>query len=486
MIYQPRNVYPSAVSIDGNVNNVFTMELQTNDVVSGYRLSILDFDNNEVYVGPKETLQEPLYNGDTLAMSVEAALVNMTNGANYKWRVRLYQPTYDMLITYGFVQSASSSTNIYIQPNINIRVGMLLKINNESRSIASYDLDTGLAVVSEAFTFVPSASTQYYIYSNFIDTVPDYITYARATPVVSITNVPQTLTLKYHVFEGSYVQTDNVPMMYHIFNLYMINGDGSRTLVDTSEKVYSANLKYQYDSFRTGNLYAIEMIIENNLGIVSQTELYYFDVEYEIVEYLEQPTVAFNSRQNAITASWAAPVEHYGTSEGGEVYLYNTPYNTVNSLYTTNGETEWFSADGLCIQPTEQNLTFQFCPDEHFFYDENGEYQEEAELFEGETDDADGDGNFVVLVNKNKLIFRQEPNTELEAYFYSNTTSVFVLTATGVKQINEDYIWDDTATWNDSYIWTEGGTSLERVCNHWWKVRITNSSIQIEEVYPGA
>ena len=486
MIYQPRNVYPSALSIDGSVNNTFTMEMQTNNVVSGYRLTVLDFDNNTVYAGTEQTLTNPLYNGDTLSIPVDSATVNMTNGLNYKWRVRLYQPTSDMLITYGFVQSASSSTEIYIQTNINIRVGMSVKINNETKVISSYDDTTGEVVVNSAFTNTPTAGDQYYIYSNFIDTIPDYIVYARATPVVAISNVPNTLTLKYHTFTGSYTQSDGVPMMYHIFNLYLVNSDNTMTLLDTSDKVYSANLNYTYDSFRTGNTYAIEMIVENNMGIVSQTELYSFNVEYEIVEYLQQPTVTFDSRRNAITASWAAPVEHYGSVEGGENYLYNTPYNSVNSLHTTDGEAEWFADAGLCTMPTEQNITFQFSPDENFFYDENGVYQEEAELFEGETDDPDGDGNFVVLINKNKLIFRQEPDIELEAYFYSNTTSVFVLTQTGIKQINEDYIWDDTATWNDSYIWTEGGTSLERVCNHWWKVRITDDGIQIEEIFPTA
>ena len=50
MIYQPRHVYPSAAAIDGTQNNVFTMEMQTNDVVSAYKLSILDFNNHESYV----------------------------------------------------------------------------------------------------------------------------------------------------------------------------------------------------------------------------------------------------------------------------------------------------------------------------------------------------------------------------------------------------------------------------------------------------
>ena len=41
----------------------------------------------------------------------------------------------------------------------------------------------------------------------------------------------------------------------------------------------------------------------------------------------------------------------------------------------------------------------------------------------------------------------------------------------------------DDATWNDGYFWVEGGTPIQRVCGHWWKVQITNSTIRAEEVY---
>ena len=65
---------------------------------------------------------------------------------------------------------------------------------------------------------------------------------------MSISNVPSSLTLKYHTFQGTYTQSDNVPIVYHEFDLYIQNDDGSRTLIDTSGKVYSANLSYTYDA----------------------------------------------------------------------------------------------------------------------------------------------------------------------------------------------------------------------------------------------
>lgn len=714
MIYQPRNVQPSGVSIDGLLDNTFTMEIQTNSYVSAYQLLIVDFDNNEIYTGSKTTLANYAYNGDILEIPVNASTAALSNGTNYKWRVRLYQPTADMLITYGSVQAASTTTTIYLQPNVNIKAGMAITINSQTKTISSYNSDTGVAVVSSAFSSAPAVGTQYKIYSDFIETVPDYIVYARRTPAVAISNVPSSLTLKYHTFQGTYTQSDNVAIVYHQFDLYTRNDDGTISLVASSDKVYSANLSYTYDSFRTGNKYLIQMTVENDMGIISTTDMYEFTVSYDIVEYLQQPLASFDDKNNAVKVSWVTPVENeavsnssgaasgtiqdgansltqavfednqtlgngdqvqitanvegknlynytdvvyaninglsnvlnidgsitttgtltdswsyivraknidslledgatytvsqkykspklyiqvtavnketeekqyfgcenklfnsfvvdttqytysiyiqtnsmtivgkeplnitniyqltkssgapatvepyrpvgtrytgvinsYNATTGvgtmladypftytpmpgdtyqvlsniynntGFQYLYNTPYNTVNSLYTHGYTATWATPDGLCVLPDNFNITLQFSPDGNFFYDQNGVYQEVVNLITTETDDANSEGEFTIKIDKNKLIFVQNPDISLELPFYTNTTQVFVLSSASVAQINNDYVWDDTATWTDTYTWVEGGTSLERVCNHWWKVQITNMGIKIEEIFP--
>lgn len=484
MVYQPRNVQPQGTSIDVAKDNTFSLEVQTNSYVSAYQLFINDFDNNEIYSDAKTSLGKPLYNGDTLSIPVDTSIEHLKNGSDYKWKVRLYQTDVDMLITYGFVQKSYSSSQVYLQRNINIKDGMVLVINNESITIVSYDILTGEAELADSFSFTPSEGTQYQIYSDFIETVPDYVFYARETPIISILDVPESLTLKYYTFQGSYVQSDNVPIIYHQFNLYVKNDDGSTTLLDTSGRVYSANLSYTYDGFRSGSTYYIEMITENDMGIISKTELYSFTVSYDVVEYLQQPSATFDSSQNAIDVSWTAPTENIGTSDGTINYLYNVPYSGVNSLYTKTYDVKWVNDDGLCGLPDDFNLTLQFSPDGNFFYDDNGTYQERVVLVDTLTDSSDDSGKFQIIIDKNKLIFTQEPSLSLEGYFYTNRVQTFVLTTTGVAQANSDYIWDDDATWSDDYIWTEGGTSLEQVCNHWWKVQITKNTITIEEIFP--
>lgn len=490
MIYQPRNVRPSNISVDGTESNIFSMEVQTNSYIDAYQILIANFDNNIVYTGAKNTLSKKLYNGDVLSITLPAN--KLENGSDYKWRVRLYQATSDMLITYGLTQNTNTTTNIYTQPNINIVAGMSIKIGSQTRTISSYNSSTGLAVVSSAFSSAPAKGVQYQILSNFIETVPDYIVYARNTPTVSINNIPSPLTLKYYTFQGVYNQADNVPIAYHQFDIYMLNNDDSMTLINTSGKIYSADLSYTYDSFRTGSTYFIQMTIENDMGIISKTNLYTFDVSYAIVEYLQQPQAVFNSKQNAINISWITPVEHdafttavgtTGVNNIGVKYLYNTPYNSVNSLYTQGYTLTWDTPDGLCVLPDNFNITFQFNPDSNFFYDQNGRYIETAYLINTETDDLDGNGVMTIRLNKNNLIFTYSPDVTLQTPLYTGTVDTFVL-ASGTPQINDDYVWLDSATWADENIWTEGGTFLERVCNHWWKVQITNTTIKVEEIFP--
>ena len=74
MIYQPRNVQPSYISIDATENNTFTMEINSNNYVDGYELTILNWDNTVAYQGNKVALDTPVYNGETLAIPVPSSI----------------------------------------------------------------------------------------------------------------------------------------------------------------------------------------------------------------------------------------------------------------------------------------------------------------------------------------------------------------------------------------------------------------------------
>lgn len=342
MIYQPRNVQPSYTSIDGTEENTFTMEINTNNYVNGYEMTILNWDNTVAYQGTKVTLDTPIYNGETLAIPVPSS-IGLQNGYNYKWYMKLYQSTADMLITYGIVQQDSENTiTIITQPNINIKPGMYVTINGETKQIATYTYDTniGTATLTSDLSTTPKTGDTYQIYSDFIQTIPEYILYVRATPEVSITNYSSTLDKKYKTFTGTYSQSDGVPLVYHQWDLYLVNENGSTTLLKTSGQVYNADIQFYYDGFKNTQTYQISLIAETQFGIVATSGMQTFTVSYEAIEYLQQPTATVLYDKNAIRVDWVAPVSFppltintlssYGYVQPGEI--------TSTSLYLDTGQ----------------------------------------------------------------------------------------------------------------------------------------------------
>ena len=342
MIYQPRNVQPSYISIDAKKDNIFTMELNTNNYVNGYELTILNWDNTVAYQGSKIILDKFIYNNETLTISVPSS-IGLVNGYNYKWYVKLYQPTSDMLITYGIVQQNSENTiTVITQPNINIKAGMKISINGETKEIANYTYteEIGTATLTTDLSSTPKKGDTYQIYSDFIQTIPEYILYVRETPVVEITNYTSTLDKKYKNFEGSYIQNNNVPLIYHQWNLYLVEQNGETSLLKTSGKVYNSDIKFYYDGFKTGQTYNIELIVETQFGVIVTSGLKEFQVQYAAIEYLQQPVATVVNDKDAIKVDWVAPVSF--------------PPLTINTLaasgYIQPGE---ITSNSLYLEPNQ-------------------------------------------------------------------------------------------------------------------------------------
>lgn len=227
-------------------------------------------------------------------------------------------------------QSVNTTTQVYLQRNINIKAQMTLEINNETKTISSYDSTTGLAVVSSAYTNIPTSSDTYNVYSDFIETMPENLLYVRATPVITITGASVTLTSKSASFTGGYAQSDNVPLVYYLWNLYSIDGNGE-TLIKSSRKTYSANIEFEYDGFKNGETYALELICENEFGIIANTKSI-FTVSYDEVTYDEQP-VAEQTDEQGIRVSWLTTI----LTEPYSLYIKNASgyvQSDDNTLYS--------------------------------------------------------------------------------------------------------------------------------------------------------
>ena len=362
MIYQPRNVNPAQKSIDGNVlNNYFSMEINTNDKVVGYELTILNWDNTVRYVQDKVNLSTPLYNGDTLSFLIPSSALkaNLENGFDYKWYVKLYQDTSNMYITYGIIQAVNSETELVLQKNINVKAGMSLKYNNELKTITAYSDNTGIATIESAFTSSVLAGAQYQIYSDFIQTVPEYILHVRKTPNVEINDIPSEITTKKYTFTGTYSQADGVPLSYHRWTLGITDKDNPSiyTIVQTTGKVYNCNLTYTYDGLKNGINYVIILETENEFGISNYIQKY-FSVSYNEIEYLEKPSAKVDYSKNAIQLDWVAPTEF-----APKVWNTNISSGDVlpgdigsNSFYISRGLTNIFEDNIITINNVEMHI----------------------------------------------------------------------------------------------------------------------------------
>lgn len=343
MIYQPRNVTPTKKSVDIRIlDQYFTMEISTNSKVVAYKLFILDWNNNERYNGPKVTLDEPLYNGDTLYIEIPAPSISyLDNGNDYKWCVYLYQEEINMYITNGIIQDVVDDDMLQIQPNINIVEGMYFKYGGELIEITNYYTDTNTIVLDHAPSLTPTAGTTYSIYSDFIKTTPEYILYAREMPTVTIDSVPATLTTKSYTFNATYTQADDEPIISHKWIIGIPGEGGMFEKIYDSGDIYNANLSFTYDAFRNGIQYLVELEVTSTYENIGYSGFVYFNVEYETLEYLEQPVARLDCNKNAIQIDWVSPTDFSPSLIDNNIYTGNIQPGTIgsNSFYIEKGLT---------------------------------------------------------------------------------------------------------------------------------------------------
>lgn len=229
-------------------------------------------------------------------------LSSLTNGDDYTIEMLLTQtddsgnPLYDMAVLSGTVYSvqqdnktsifiADRITNIYAwdkSKNIKnptkygdfIAAGMIVRINNESRFIESYNVETGEMVLDSAFSFDISEGMKYVIKSNYLISA-QYFFRCRSTPVIT-----PSLTLYNNFYNNDFIanaeysQAENSMINYYRFYLYYSNMGAhhvSEKLIATTDKIYSQKINYIFpDIIQTEYLTAINPIYRLVCEVVTQ------------------------------------------------------------------------------------------------------------------------------------------------------------------------------------------------------------------------
>ena len=304
MIEYPTDYYPNDVAFDINAtdgSNAISFTFN-GDAMSGAYFRGYDYTTGEVLstgVVASESGKPFRFNGDKFQLTPMTGLIN---GHDYTAQVLITQRNmsgteniYDIAVLSGELQREChvGDTSIYIEDRItNIYewgdnglicttdyqygyyvIGMIVKINNQSYFILSYNKSTGEIVLYTPMVDALPVGTRYQIYSNY-KISPQYFYKCRTTPEVSVELQANSFGIK---CVGSYYQAENSLIKHYRFVLYKIIRN-SPVEVDRSEKIYSQNITYTFpEHYRVNDettkyKATLEIVTQDNVHISVESQ----------------------------------------------------------------------------------------------------------------------------------------------------------------------------------------------------------------------
>ena len=619
-LYQPRNLIPYLQCIDATQDNIFSCQIDGTKCV-GFTLQILTMDNEIVYgedMG-EWMLDTPLYNGDILEWTIPAN--TLTNGVDYKWRIRLYQENPTMMVGYGTVTGSnpgsiaiypptdaeketimsvkqlhlrinnvtrpverydstlnrftlttkfnwttianntqvqvldsnangepnnviytgscvnSTISSVCMRPNIYAQTHQVIKINGTQRTIATFDSDTWVANVVPNLDSIPTWGTEYEVYSDFIDSNPEVPFFARSNAIITITNISedQVINNKSYDFIGSYTQIENAEMKYYKWKLWVINESNNAELIKETEDIYSANIHFNFNEFRNGIHYRIQLFVEDEYDRYFASTPVNFSIAYANPEVDVKPMATFLPDKTAINVLWGNSAEYepvislyytkYFYSDNtytrsdipGRVFdlttnqlvsatvnpnaqlritmdirehsiINNMPFTGVRSLYFPHPETitwsDWTKEDRVGVM----DLPEDFCVSWYQNFDED---------FSGDIinitreDDNEVEHVYRVWVPEetdleNKYKFMYDLDGTTGEYVWDSAAQDFCLQYSININKQHDYVYGDTLNsetqyWEDAKYFVENGTRGKKLHKFWWKFIMTKNTLTVQK-----
>ena len=389
MLQFPYGVNPNnGVSLDGSKRNSFTCII-SGTVCVAYQITILDNNTqSQVYGGPKQSVR--VYNGQELSMQVPENA--FSNGKDLIWKVRLWTDRADIP---SFVRSAPGGT--------------------------------------ATKTFVDNIETPYYFFKS------------RSLPVISITNFQSVITDRAYYFTGSYSQAENSSIQYYIFNLY--NSDDE--LIDTTGKIFSADLKYDFDGFNSDTKYKIELVCMSQDNVEVTTSLKEFSVVYSPPNIDISPSLRVSPKEDAIQVLWRSQLQSVPEVYGEWEIIKNFPFYGTNSVHIKkNGYIKYKEVDGIPLEMSDDfTVLMSTCLN-------NG--------FSGKIIELEGDGLPYYVAFDGSYFYYSKDGVRTNLFSPYEKGLEFVITTTGIPQDKVGYVWMDNESWVDSKKWTEPTLPLDQ------------------------
>lgn len=287
--------------------------------------------------------------------------------------------------------NSEADHQIFVQPNINIKSdalnppqivwenGVRLNITQEISTLGQYvagkktditfnKLDNtqwllkGNCKIATQSTgdiqqiIVPQ--TDYTVYTDFMDSIPNAVLYARQAPTLGIKykdyreldleNIPyisidQSVPAPWRdvAFLGTWNSVDNVEIKYYHYYLYSIDNYNNETLIAESDDIYDSSLEWNFKGFETNNFYKVRITIHDKYGkAYSEEDTFY--IEYAVYSSVVPLANSLICDEQAIKLEVVSPVYVISTDRGSEKTITsNDVYLSSNSKYyyadTTSG-----------------------------------------------------------------------------------------------------------------------------------------------------
>lgn len=297
-------------------------------------------------------------------------------------------PNFKIMTSYW---NSEADHQIFVQPNINIKSdtlnppqivwenGVRLNIEQEISTLGQYvagkktditfnKLDNtqwllkGNCKIATQSTgdiqqiIVPQ--TDYTVYTDFMDSIPNAVLYARQAPTLGIKykdyreldleNVPyisidQSVPAPWRdvAFLGTWDSVNNVEIKYYHYYLYSIDNYNNETLIAESDDIYDSSLEWNFKGFETNNFYKVRITIHDKYGkAYSEEDTFY--IEYAVYSSVVPLANSLICDEQAIKLEVVSPVYVISTDKGTEKTITsNDVYLSSNSKYyyadTTSG-----------------------------------------------------------------------------------------------------------------------------------------------------
>lgn len=297
-------------------------------------------------------------------------------------------PNFKIMTSYW---NSEADHQIFVQPNINIKSdalnppqivwenGVRLNITQEISTLGQYvagkktditfnKLDNtqwllkGNCKIATQSTgdiqqiIVPQ--TDYTVYTDFMDSIPNAVLYARQAPTLGIKykdyreldleNIPyisidQSVPAPWRdvAFLGTWDSINNVEIKYYHYYLYSIDNYNNETLIAESDDIYDSSLEWNFKGFETNNFYKIRITIHDKYGkAYSEEDTFY--IEYAVYSSVVPLANSLICDEQAIKLEVVSPVYVISTDKGPEKTITsNDVYLSSNSKYyyadTTSG-----------------------------------------------------------------------------------------------------------------------------------------------------